>query len=55
MVLFNRVEKVSEFSLTEYNDYIKCFPSDKVLGTVNNQEVAKKRLNLYGLEFMAKI
>ena len=56
MAFFNKPEeKVSEFSSSEYNYYIINFPSDKILGTVDNQEMAKEKaeavwIEMYGEE-----
>lgn len=54
MVLLNKPEdKVNEFSLSEYSNYIENFSSDKILGEIDNEKIAKEKaesvwIELYG-------
>lgn len=53
ILLFNKEPKVGKFNISEYSNYIVDFPSEKVLGHVDNAESAKERaesvlLELYG-------
>lgn len=51
MVFFNKSKgKVNEFSLSEYNNYIKNFPSDKFLGPIGNQKIAKEKAEFIWVE-----
>ena len=53
ILLFNQKPKVGQFNFDEYSNYIIDFPSNIVLGPVNNAESAKDKaqsvwLQLYG-------
>ncbi len=54
MAFFNKPDdKVNEFSLSEYNNYIENFSSDKILGKIDNEKIAKEKaesvwIDLYG-------
>ncbi|MBS5843989.1 MAG: hypothetical protein KIC77_11005 [Clostridiales bacterium] len=53
ILLFNQKPKVGQFNFVEYSNYIIDFPSNIVLGPVNNAESAKDKaqsvwLQLYG-------
>lgn len=50
---FSSEQKVESFDVADYYDYIVQFPSDKILGPVDSEEVAKEKaqevwLELYG-------
>lgn len=47
---FNKASKVEIFNIAEYSKYISEFPSDKVLGPINNAEIAKEKVESLWVE-----
>ena len=50
MLLLNKTSKTNDFSIAEYSSYIDEFPSEKVVGFVDNKKIAKEKAELLWLE-----